>query len=69
MPEDAQCLDVVPSSVLRSKLGLDYLHPEVAAILNPTLLASLGVQKLTLAHMIEIRRSVLMEYQHSAMGW
>jgi len=65
---DAQLQDVIPSSVLRDKLGLDYLHPDVADIMSPTLITSLGVQKISLQHLIEIHRSMLRQQQHDEIG-
>lgn len=51
--------EIVSDSLLRQHLGLDYLHREVEACMNPPLLESLGVQTLTTHHLIEVGKSIV----------
>lgn len=57
--DDPMVREVISNSLLRKHLGLDYLHRDVAARLNPHMLQSLGVQSLTTQHLIEIGKSII----------
>ena len=59
LTKDPLVRDVITSGLLRDHLGLDFLHKDVAAILNPSLMTSLGVQVLTTSHLIEIGKVIV----------
>ena len=54
--------DVISPSLLRQHLAVDYLHADVAAALSPALADSLGVQKLTTSHFIDIGATVTAQF-------
>lgn len=57
--DDPMVREVISNSLLRKHLGLEYLHRDVAARLNPHMLQSLGVQSLTTQHLIEVGKSIV----------
>ncbi len=60
---DALCQQVAKASLLRQHLCLDYLHGDVAAILNPSLAQSLGIHTLSTSHLMEIGKVLLLELE------
>ena len=50
---------LVSGALLREHLSLDYLHHGVAEVLNPALMASLGVQVLTTQHLMELGKVIV----------
>jgi len=59
LTKDPLVRDVITSSLLRETLGLDFLHKDVASMLNPSLMQSLGVQVLTTSHLVEIGKVIV----------
>ena len=57
--QDQLIREVISSSLLRQHLSLDYLHKDVAKALNPPLIQNLGVQVLSMQHLIEIGKVIL----------
>ena len=56
---DALIRAVVTSSMLRSHLGFDYLHQDVASSVREKMLEDLGVQTITTQHLIEVGKSII----------
>ena len=56
--------EVITSEVLQKHLNLFYLHSEVAAMLNPTLTACLGIETLTSEHLFQLGKAMII----SSMG-
>lgn len=51
--------DVIPSTLLRECLNIDYLHTSVATILNTQMMHSLGVQTLNTQHLLEVGKTIV----------
>lgn len=57
--KDVLLREVASSALLREHLGFDYLHRDVAAVLNPLVVQNLGIQTLTIHHLIEIGKVII----------
>ena len=57
--------EVVPGSLLRQCLNLDYLHAEVAAMVNSQMKCCLGVQTLNTQHLLEVGKAVVVRLSDS----
>lgn len=55
--EDSVIQELIPSILLEEHLGLSYLHPEMVPVLHPTLRSRLGIETLSLEHLIEIGKA------------
>lgn len=55
--EDSVIQELIPSILLEEHLGLSYLHPEMVPVLNPTLRSRLGIETLSIKHLIEIGKA------------
>ncbi|KAK3086464.1 hypothetical protein FSP39_018803 [Pinctada imbricata] len=60
---DPLVLEVVTPELLKSTLNLHYLHRDVAAILNPSLTQSLGIECLTTDHLMLIGKSFVSAWE------
>ena len=58
MVQDALVREVISPELLEQHLGLHYVHRDVAAMLNPLLTRSLGVESITSDHLIQVGRSL-----------
>ncbi|CAC5410109.1 unnamed protein product [Mytilus coruscus] len=58
--KDSLVHEVVTPEFLQKHLDLFYLHREVADMLNPTLIQCLGIESLTVNHLIQIGKAVTM---------
>ena len=59
LTRDPLIKDVVTSNLLQSQLSLDYLHADVAAVMNPSLRHSLDIQTLNTQHLVEVGKVIL----------
>lgn len=59
--------EVMSSSDLQQHLGLSYLHDDIAAVLNPSLVQSLGIQKLRSHHLMDVVKGVVHSLQQEDM--
>ena len=59
LTRDPLIKDVVTSKLLQSQLSLDYLHADVANVMNPSLRHSLDIQTLNTQHLIEVGKVIL----------
>ncbi|CAG2243868.1 unnamed protein product [Mytilus edulis] len=58
--KDSLVHEVVTPEFLQKHLDLFYLHREVADMLNPTLIQCLGIESLTVNHLIQIGKAITM---------
>jgi len=66
---DALLRDVVSSTLLRRHLNFDFLHSSIASALNRQLLTSLGVETLTVQHLLEIGKSIVAQLRPDEGKW
>ena len=50
---------VITPELLQKHLNLHYLHPDVASMLNPTLISCLGIETLTSEHLFHLGKALV----------
>ena len=55
--QDSTTQQLITPALLEEHLGLQYLHPDIALALNPTLRSRLGIETLSSKHLIEIGKA------------
>lgn len=65
MVQDSLVRQVISPELLEQHLGLHYVHREVASMLSPLLIRSLGVETITTDHLIQVGRSLIASWSQS----
>lgn len=63
--KDQLIREVVTPELLQTHLNLFYLHSDVAVMLNPMLTKSLGIEVITIQHLLQIGKALTVSWETS----